>query len=263
MFAACTAATASASVSLDFPKPKPPKYYNEIYDYIRRHTELTNVLVSGGDAFLNSNKRIGEILENFAGLDHLQFIRFGTRTPVVFPDRINKDPELLDILERYSKNKRIYVVTQYNHPKELTAESLQSIENLRKRGIIVSNQTVLLKGINDDPKIITELMQKLTANGILPYYVFQCRPVVGVKQQFQVPLSRAYDIVSRSKVALDGHSKRFRYIMSHETGKIEILGKLDESTMLFKYHHAKDPANNGRIFTMPIDENTAWLPDTF
>lgn len=245
------------------PEAETAKYYSEIYDYIRSHTELTNVLVSGGDAFLNSNRRIEEILQNFSVLDHLQFIRFGTRTPVVFPERISHDPELLDMLEKYGREKRIYVVTQYNHPKELTPESLEAIENLRRRGIIVSNQTVLLKGINDDPKIISELMRSLTANGILPYYVFQCRPVVGVKQQFQVPLSRAYDIVSQSKVSLDGHSKRFRFIMSHETGKIEILGKLDPATMLFKYHHAKDPANNGRIFTMPIDESTAWLPDTF
>ncbi len=244
------------------PESETAKYYNEIYDYIRRHTELTNVLVSGGDAFLNSNHRIEEILKNFSTLDHLQFIRFGTRTPVVFPHRINKDPELLEILEKYGKEKRIYIVTQYNHPNELTAESLESIENLRNRGIIVCNQTVLLKGINDKPEIISELMLKLTAKGILPYYVFQCRPVVGVKHQFQVPLTRAYDIVSQSKVDLDGHSKRFRYIMSHETGKIEILGKLSPDTMLFKYHHAKDPADDGRIFTMPIDENTAWLPST-
>ena len=245
------------------PESETAKYYNEIYDYIRRHTELTNVLVSGGDAFLNSNSRIDDILSNFAALDHLRFIRFGTRTPVVFPDRINKDSELLDILEKYGALKRIYVVTQYNHPKELTAESLEAIENLRRRGIIVSNQTVLLKGINDDPAIISELMSSFTSNGILPYYLFQCRPVAGVKEQFQVPLSRAYDIVAEAKVSLDGHSKRFRYIMSHETGKIEILGKLAPDTMLFKYHHAKDPANEGRIFTHTIDEESTWLPDTF
>lgn len=245
------------------PESETAKYYTEIFDYIRSHTELTNVLVSGGDAFLNSNDRIVEILDNISNLDHLQFIRFGTRAPVVFPERINDDPELLDILERYGKKKRIYVVTQYNHPKELTQKSLEAIENLQKRGITVSNQTVLLKGINDEPKVLTELMQGLTASGILPYYVFQCRPVVGVKQQFQVPLTRAYDIISQSKLALDGHSKRFRYIMSHETGKIEIIGKLAPDTMLFKYHHAKDPKNHDRIFTHTIDENTSWLPDNF
>ncbi len=237
-------------------------YYSEIYEYIKQHKELTNVLVSGGDAFLNSNRRIEEILQNFSSLEHLQFIRFGTRTPVVFPERISEDEELLSILEKYGKEKRIYVVTQYNHPKELTDKSIEAIEKLRQRGIIVSNQTVLLKGINDSPETISALMRGLTANGILPYYLFQCRPVVGVKKQFQVPLTRACDIVSSAKVTLDGHSKRFRFIMSHETGKIEILGKLKEDTMLFKYHHAKDPKNNGRVFVQTVDENTTWLPDT-
>lgn len=243
------------------PESETAKYYTEVYDYIKRHTELTNVLVSGGDAFLNSNRRIEEILHNFSALEHLHFIRFGTRTPVVFPARINEDEELLSILEKYGKEKRIYIVTQYNHPKELTDESLAAIEKLRQCGIIVSNQTVLLKGINDDAKIISNLMGRLTANGILPYYLFQCRPVTGVKKQFQVPLTRAYDIVSEAKTSLDGHSKRFRYIMSHETGKIEILGKLSENAMLFKYHHAKDPADNSRIFTQTVDESTTWLPD--
>lgn len=239
------------------------RYFSEIYEYIKQHKELTNVLVSGGDAFLNSNKRIREILENFSALEHLQFIRFGTRTPVVFPERISGDEELLDILEEYGHQKRIYVVTQYNHPKELTEKSIETIDLLRRRGIIVSNQTVLLKGVNDDPKIISELMSSLTANGILPYYLFQCRPVAGVKRQFQIPLTQACDIVSQAKVSLDGHSKRFRFIMSHETGKIEILGKLSGDTMLFKYHHAKDPANNGRVFVHTVDDTTSWLPDTF
>ncbi|NLV86594.1 MAG: KamA family radical SAM protein [Clostridiales bacterium] len=237
------------------------QYFDEVYEYVESHKELTNVLVSGGDSFLNSNKRIEEILSHFSKLSHLDFIRFGTRTPVVFPQRINDDEELLDILEKYGKEKKIYVVTQYNHPNELTEQSLQSIENLRRRGIIVSNQTVLLKGINDDPEILSQLMRGLIAGGVLPYYVFQCRPVAGVKKQFQVPIKDAYDIVSRSRHSLDGHSKRFRYIMSHETGKIEILGKLSENEMLFKYHHAKDPKNEERIFTYKLTDDCSWLPE--
>ena len=123
---------------------------------------------------------------------------------------------------------------------------------------------MLLKGVNDDPKILSELFGSLTANGILPYYLFQCRPVVGVKHQFQVPLTEAYDIVTAARTSLDGHSKRFRYIMSHETGKIEILGKLAPDTMLFKYHHAKNlEKNDGRIFTYKIGPDTAWLEGDF
>lgn len=230
-------------------------------DYVRRHPEISNVLISGGDAFLNSNLIIEYYLKLFSEIKHLDFIRFGTRTPVVLPMRIYEDPELLDILKTYSKKKQIYVITQFNHAKELTQEAKKAVASLRNAGIVVRNQTVLLKGVNDDAHTLGTLLKEMTATGIVPYYIFQCRPVTGVKNQFQVPLHKGYQIVEEAKNMQNGQGKCIRYAMSHRTGKVEILGNLEDGKMLFKYHQAKSDADRGRIFTLPIAPDQAWLDD--
>lgn len=101
-------------------------------------------------------------------------------------------------------------------------------------------------------------MNGLVEAGVIPYYVFQCRPVEGVKNQFQVPIVQGFEIVDKAKAMMSGPAKSFRYAMSHPTGKIEILGKMGEN-MLFKYHQARNAEDNARIFTRPIDENECWF----
>lgn len=235
------------------------KIFDNILDYIKEHTEITNVLISGGDSLLNSNKLIEHYLKNLTEIPHLKLIRFGSRIPVVLPSRIYEDQELLSLFEKYSKQKAIYLVTQFNHPRELTSEAKKAIDALLDSGVIISNQTVLLKGINDNAATLSQLINGLNKFRVIPYYVFQCRPVTGVKAQFQVPLLEAYKIIEEAKAKLHGHGKRFRYIMSHETGKIEILGEISKGEMLFKYHQSKDPSDNGRIFTKQLEENQCWL----
>lgn len=232
--------------------------FDEMADYIREHKEISNILISGGDAFMNNNGIIKHYLEVLSEMDHLDLIRFGTRTPVVLPNRIYDDPELLDILETYNKKKQIYVITQYNHPNELTEESKKSIDAMMQRGIVVKNQTVLLRGINDSGEVMGKLLKGLTAWGVIPYYIFQCRPVSGVGTQFQVPLKEGYKIVDAAKQLQNGQGKCIRYAMSHVTGKIEILGELD-GKMVFKYHQAKYPKDQARIFTQEVADDQAWL----
>ncbi len=233
-------------------------FIKEAVEYIRNHKEINNVLITGGDSFLLENEMIEAYLQELTTIEHLDFIRFGTRTPVVFPERIYSDQDLLGILSKYSKLKRIYVVTQFNHPNELTDEAIRSIQSLLDHNVIVNNQTVLLKGVNDKPKTLATLINGLVKYGIVPYYIFQCRPVKGVKNQFQVPLNEAYDIVENAKKLMHGHSKRIKYCMSHETGKIEIVGKFNNE-MLFKYHQSKYEENYGRIFSVELDTKQAWL----
>lgn len=235
--------------------------FDKIIEYIKEHEEMTNVLISGGDSFMNSNEKIKQYLNELVKIDHLIFIRFGTRIPVVLPSRIYGDNELLEILEKYNKIKQIYVVTHFNHPNEITEESAKAVEALRNIGIVIRNQTVLLKGINDNPDTLAYLMRRLTEIGVIPYYVFQCRPVSGVKSQFQVPFKRACRIIDETKSQLSGISKSFKYAMSHTTGKIEIIGNLSENKMLFKYHQTKYKKDQGRILELTISENQAWLPD--
>ncbi len=233
-------------------------FINEAVSYIREHEEINNVLITGGDSFLLENHMIEAYLKELTEIDHIDFIRFGTRTPVVFPERIYSDPELLGILDKYSKRKRIYIVTQFNHPNELTEEAIRSVQCLLDHNIIVNNQTVLLKGVNDKPDTLATLINGLVKNGVVPYYIFQCRPVKGVKNQFQVPFDQAYEIVENAKKQMHGHSKRIKYCMSHETGKIEILGKM-QNKMLFKYHQSKYAENHGRLFSVSLEPNQAWL----
>lgn len=233
--------------------------FDEMAAYIDRHTEITNVLISGGDAFLINNRAIRRYLETFTAIDHLDLIRFGTRTPVVFPARIYDDPELLDIIREYSAKKQIYVVTHFNHPNEFTAESKKAIKALQAAGAVVRNQTVLLKGVNDHPETMAKLLKLLTSWGIVPYYIFQCRPVSGVGAHFQVPLRDGYQIVEKAKYLQNGQGKGVRYVLSNTKGKIEILGPIDENRMVFKYHQSKYPENRGKILIQEIAPDQAWI----
>lgn len=234
-------------------------HIGDMADYIRSHEEISNVLISGGDAFMNSNETIRQYLSLLCGIPHLDLIRFGTRTPVVLPQRITSDPELAALLKDYREKKQIFVITQFNHPNEITRESTAAVEMLLSLGIPVRNQTVLLKGVNDDSHVLGLLLKKLTGIGVIPYYIFQCRPAKGVMNHFQVPLSDGYEIVRNAMQMQNGQGKSCRFILSHVTGKIEILGLLEDGSMLFKYHQAKDTANAGRIFTKKLSEGQCWL----
>ena len=233
--------------------------FDDSVDYIKKHKEIDNVLITGGDPFFLSTKMIISFLNKLTPIKHLKFIRFGTRIPVVFPQRIYQDKQLLKFLKTYSKEiRQVYIVTHFNHPREITKESIKAISSLKEAGLIVNNQTVLLKGVNDDPKILADLMKNLVRIGVNPYYLFQCRPVRRVKNHFQISLEKGYKIVEEAKKMLDGHSKRFKYIISHKTGKIEIVGILGKE-IYFKYHQAKDPKNSGKFFKKKLEKNTGWL----
>lgn len=236
-------------------------HFTEMRNYVLQHTEISNILVSGGDALLNSNRRLREILALFTDIPHIDTIRIATRVPVVLPMRITGDEELLDILKEAGRKKQLHMVSQFNHPNEITPQAQAAIQAIRGLGIPFKNQTVLLRGVNEDPAVLARLFRGLVANGVTPYYVFQCRPVIGVKNQFQIPLLRGAQIVEDARSMQNGFGKTFRYCMSHITGKLEILGRTGPDEILFKYHEAQDKANSGRIFTKKITSTQAWLPD--
>ncbi len=229
--------------------------------YLEEHPEVTNVLVSGGDALLDTNERVREILETLAGIDSLDFIRIATRVPVSLPQRITTDDDLVSILGEVTKRKQLFMVTQFDHPREITPESVEAVRKVLSLGIPVRNQTVLLRGVNADVEILAKLLKDLTAIGVEPYYVFQCRPVTGVKTQFQVPLREGVRIVEGAKAQQNGFGKAFKYSLSHITGKIEILGDLPDGRMVFKYHEAKNRDDLGRIFIKDVDPDQAWFED--
>lgn len=229
-------------------------------EYIRSHPEVDNVLLTGGDTLILSTGRIDQILTQLRQIPHVKIIRFGTKMPAFNPYRILDDSRLCEVIARHSRDdRRIYVMAHFNHPRELTDVAVEGLSRLLESRAIVVNQTPLLAGVNDDPDVIAELFNRLSYIGVLPYYLFQGRPIAG-NSGFKISLREGYEIFEKAKTRMSGLAKRPRYAMSHATGKIEIVGFLDDRIAL-KYHQAKDPENQGRLFTLPYREGACWLDD--
>ncbi|MBN1871618.1 MAG: KamA family radical SAM protein [Candidatus Omnitrophica bacterium] len=160
-----------------------------IYAYIAQHKEVRDVILSGGDPFALSTAKIEDVLRNLRQIHHVEIIRIGTRCPVVLPQRIND--ELVSMLKRY---RPLWVNTHFNHPNEITKESSRACDKILCAGIPVNNQSVLLKGINDDTETMIKLCQGLLKIGIRPYYMFQCDPVSGTGH-FRTSVEKGLEII--------------------------------------------------------------------
>lgn len=229
-------------------------------DYIQKHPEINNILLSGGDPLMLSTNYIDRILTSLFTIDHINIVRIGTKIPAFNPFRIIDDPKLLDVISKHNHDdKRIYVITHFDHPRELTSESKMCISKLISTGSILMNQTPLIRGVNDDPNILTELFNKLSFIGAPQYYLFQCRPTRG-NRCYSVPLDEGFRIYQDAINQVSGLAKRTKYIMSHSTGKIEIVG-FEGDNIYLKYHQARDPENLGRFFNLPWKPGAMWLDD--
>lgn len=143
-------------------------------DYIRSQTDVWEVILSGGDPFLLSTRRIGELLDQLASIEHVRVIRIHTRVPVVDPQRI--DTELVTTLRRSTA---VYVVLHTNHPRELTPDALAACARLVDSGIPMLSQSVLLKGVNDDAATLEQLLRTLVEHRVKPYYLHHADPAPG------------------------------------------------------------------------------------
>ncbi|TDF91049.1 KamA family radical SAM protein [Paenibacillus piri] len=228
-------------------------------DYIAAHPEINNVLLTGGDPFILSTKKLGYILEALRSMDHVKIIRIGSKMPLFNPMRIYEDKELLRIIRTYStEDKRIYVMAHVNHPREITPEARTCFKALYDAGAIVVNQTPILKGINDDPAILGLLLDQLSWAGVTPYYFFINRPVAG-NRGFVLALEDVYRIVEEAKSRTSGLGKRVKLCMSHTSGKIEILAVENDKAYL-KYHQSRD-GNFGKLMVLDCPKEAAWFDD--
>ncbi len=233
--------------------------WDRVVAYLTAHREVTNVLLSGGDPLMLTTDHLEDILRRLSRIPHLLYVRIGSRIPVVLPDRILDDDSLHEAFKAFaSGEKRLYVTTQFNHPRELTSTSIQSVKRLQGDGVIVNNQTVLLKGVNDCSSVMAELQATLARIGVIPYYVFQCRPVTAVMDEFQVPLYDACHLIDEARKQLDGLGKRFRFVMSHLTGKIEVLGWSDGGIHA-KYHQTNRASLHNKLFHKRLEKDVGWL----
>ncbi|MEM9445116.1 MAG: KamA family radical SAM protein [Verrucomicrobiota bacterium] len=148
--------------------------FEEAYNYLEQHDEIRDVLLSGGDPLLFSDTKLEKILQRLRAIEHIEFIRIGSRIPIFLPQRIT--PELCAMLKR---NGPIWISIHSNHPKELTAEVKEGLERLSDSGVPLGNQAVLLRGVNDDVEILKELLHKLLLCRVRPYYLYQCDLIKG------------------------------------------------------------------------------------
>ncbi|MEN6348844.1 MAG: lysine 2,3-aminomutase [Syntrophomonas sp.] len=165
-------------------------------NYIKKHSEVRDVLISGGDPLCLPDQHIEYILSNLREIQHVEIIRIGTRTPVVMPQRIAA--ELCVMLKKYQP---LWMNVHFNHPDEITAESQAACARLADAGIPLGNQSVLLKDVNDCPYVMKKLVQKLLQIRVRPYYLYQCDLSEGI-EHFRTPVSRGIEIIEM----LRGHT---------------------------------------------------------
>ena len=167
--------------------------------YIADTPEVRDVLLSGGDPFLLSDSYLDWILTELRKIKHVEVIRIGTRTPVVLPYRITD--KLVAMLK---KHQPLWINTHFNHPREITSSSRLALKMLADAGIPLGNQTVLLAGVNDCPRIMKSLVHKLVQNRVRPYYLYQCDLSEGLKH-FRTPVGKGIEIIE----SLIGHTSGF------------------------------------------------------
>lgn len=190
----------------------------QISAYLTEHSEIHDVIISGGDPFTMSTHALEQVLSTVRSVPSIDVIRIGTRTPVVLPMRI--DAELVNMLKKYHP---VYVNTHFNHPAEFTPEAREACERLADAGIPVGNQTVLLRGVNDHPQTLEHLFRSLVRSRVRPYYLFQCDLVRGV-EHFRTPISKGIEIMEYLRGRLSGLAiPTFVVDAPHGGGKIPVL----------------------------------------
>lgn len=168
-------------------------------DYIRRHPEIRDVLLSGGDPLMVKDELLERILRSLRAIPHLEVLRIGTRVPCALPQRVT--PELCAILKQFHP---LYMNIHFNHPDEITPEVATACGLLADAGIPLGSQTVLLKGINDDPEVMKQLMHKLLTIRVKPYYLYQADLIKGT-EHFRTTVEKGLEIMD----ALQGHTTGF------------------------------------------------------
>lgn len=171
------------------PEKIPMAQLESAFAYLEEHGEIRDVILSGGDPLMLSDRRLNAILGRLRGIEHIQIVRIGSRIPCHLPERITD--ELCAVLQRHHP---IYINTHFNHPAELTPGAVEGLGKLADAGVPLGCQTVLLRGVNDDVETMRELMHRLLVARVRPYYIFMCDNVAGV-EHFKTAVEKGLEIV--------------------------------------------------------------------
>lgn len=192
--------------------------WEQALDYLREHTEIRDVIISGGDPLTMNDSKIEYLLSNLRAIKHIEILRIGTKVPAVLPQRIT--PQLVNMLKKYHP---LFLSIHFTHPDEMTPETRRACEMLADAGMPLGSQTVLLKGINDDPATMKSLMHKLLTVRVRPYYIYQCDLIPG-SSHFRTTIEKGIDIIENLRGHTSGYAvPQFVVDAPGGGGKIPVL----------------------------------------
>ena len=213
-------------------------FLDDGFNYIREHKEIRDVIISGGDPLMLDDSIIDKILGTLRSIEHIQIIRIGSRMPCFLPHRITN--KLVKILRKYHP---LYINVHFNHPDELTENAVKALAKLANAGIPLGNQTVLLKGVNDDPVVMKQLLHKLLMARVRPYYIYQADMVEGT-EHLRTTVQKGIEIIKSLRGWTSGIAiPHFVIDAPNGGGKIPILPKymlqLNENETILQNYEGK------------------------
>ncbi|MFP3872874.1 MAG: KamA family radical SAM protein [Thiohalophilus sp.] len=245
------------------------KEADHLHDYLRQHNNISDLLITGGDPMVMKTPHLVNYLEPLMQpqFDHIQTIRIGTKSLTFWPQRYVSDEdadELLDLLGRLVRaGKHVALMAHFNHWREMDTDiAREAIRRIRETGAVIRTQAPLLRYINDDAQIWTDMWREQVRLGLVPYYLFVERDT-GAKHYFEVPLARAWEIYREAMQQVSGLGRTARGpSMSAGPGKVEIQGVSEingEKVFVLRFIQARNPEWVQRPFFAQYDENATWL----
>ncbi|MCR9245294.1 MAG: lysine 2,3-aminomutase [bacterium] len=247
------------------------KEADSLVAYLKEHPEVNSVLFTGGDPMVMKTKVLRRYIEPLlsAELDHIVSIRIGTKAPAYWPQRFTTDADADDLMALFEEvqaaGRHLAIMAHYSHPRELETPTAQAaVQAIRNTGAVVRCQAPLIKHVNDDPQVWTDLWKRQALLGAIPYYMFVERDT-GPKQYFEVPLARALEIFSAAYRRVSGLERTVRGpSMSATPGKVLVDGTTvinGERVFALKFLQGRDPSWVNRIFFAKYDEQACWLDE--
>src|SRR5690242_4431131 len=220
------------------PEKIPLNQFDSAFAYLREHTEIRDVIMSGGDPMMLSDRRLEYFFQKLREIPHIEIIRIGSRITSHLPERIT--PEFCEMVKKYHP---VYMNTHFNHPDELTPASVAALARLADAGVPLGCQTVLLRGVNDDPQVMKDLMQKLLKARVRPYYIYMADQVAG-GEHFRTQVEKGLEIVKALRGWTSGLAVPHFVIDSPGGGgKVPLLPEyveeINEDEVIFRNYEGK------------------------
>ena len=220
------------------PEKIPLNQYDSAFQYLREHTEIRDVIMSGGDPMMLSDRRLEYLFQQLRAIPHIEIIRIGSRITSHLPERIT--PEFCEMVQKYHP---IFMNTHFNHPSELTPAAVASLDRLSRAGVSLGCQTVLLKGVNDDPKVMMKLMHELLKARVRPYYLYMADQVAG-GEHFRTTVQKGLEIMQALRGWTSGLAvPQFVIDSPGGGGKVpllpEYLESISDDEVIFKNYQGK------------------------